>query len=155
MPNHAQRARFWINIICSRCHYPAPERLRAQFEAAELSDFCGCGCNSFGVSLLNPEIPPVCGPHSRYGAFFEASFYPLFFTNTVSNHQSNGSLTKEAKDGLPRRFAARNDVGWAWVARRVSLLGAKGRFFVTADFVPRRAKVGSRSRVARGSARPR
>jgi hypothetical protein len=75
MSNNAQRARFWIDIICSRCHYPAPERLRAQFEAAELSDFCACGCNSFGVSLLNPEISPVCGPHSRYGAFFEASFY--------------------------------------------------------------------------------
>ncbi len=75
MPNDVKRAKFWIEIICSRCQYPAPEKLRAQFDAAELSDFCDCGCNSFGVKLSNSKVAPICLPSSRYGTYFEASFH--------------------------------------------------------------------------------
>ena len=75
MTNTPQRAEWWKEFICAKCQFPAPERLRAQFAAAELSEFCDCGCNSFKV-----RVPEDCGvtpiaSAGGYGAVFEANFH--------------------------------------------------------------------------------
>jgi hypothetical protein len=57
MTNTLERAQFWGEFICTRCQFPEPEKLRAQFLCATLSEFCPCGCNSFAVTI--PEGMPV------------------------------------------------------------------------------------------------
>lgn len=74
MANTPQRAEWWIDFICTKCRFPAPEKLRAQFSAAELSEFCDCGCNSFKVRLRpGADVPPIAQP-GGYGKVFEADF---------------------------------------------------------------------------------
>jgi hypothetical protein len=73
--NGPERARRWMELVCSDAHYPDKQNLRAHFLAAELTDFCDCGCNSFkvriptGISLL-PLAKPGGG-----GAFFDCAFF--------------------------------------------------------------------------------
>ncbi len=73
MPNDAARAEFWKEFILSRCHYPAPERLRAHFSAATPHNFCECGCNSFEIVVSKGAAVPLTAP-GRSGMFFEADF---------------------------------------------------------------------------------
>ena len=94
MANTADRAEFWKEFICTRCHFPNPERLRAQFAAATLFDFCGCGCNSFAVSVpVSAYIEPIAQRNSG-NLIFEADFSLaeegktleiLLFTNESGN----------------------------------------------------------------------
>ena len=75
MTNTPQRAEWWKEFICTKCQFPAPEKLRAQFVAAELTEFCDCGCNSFKVQV--PEdcsVAPIASA-GGYGAVFETNFY--------------------------------------------------------------------------------
>ena len=75
MANGPERADFWRRFIGERCHYPAPERLRAQLTVAEFSDFCPCGCNSFAVNIpQSAEVEPLAVPSGRGGMVFEADF---------------------------------------------------------------------------------
>jgi len=46
----------------------------AQFEAAELIEFCECGCNSFKVQTRTGANPPPIARPGGYGAVFEADF---------------------------------------------------------------------------------
>jgi hypothetical protein len=74
MTNSLERAKFWQEFILSKCQFPRPEKLRSQFESAEFSEFCDCGCNSFKVAVekeKNVEPLAACG---QYGAVFEANF---------------------------------------------------------------------------------
>ncbi|HEX5392187.1 MAG TPA: hypothetical protein VFW68_02845 [Rhodocyclaceae bacterium] len=74
MPNTPDRAAFWREFICSKCHYPEPAILRAQFSVAELSEFCDCGCNSFKVRVSpTAGIAPIAKP-GKYGTVFEVNF---------------------------------------------------------------------------------
>jgi len=75
--NGAQRAEFWREFIRTRCQYPAPKRLEAQLSAAELYDFCACGCNSFAVRMKDGANPaPLVPPQEKEGNFhvFDAWF---------------------------------------------------------------------------------
>ena len=77
MANDAERAEFWKGFILSKCQYPASERLRAQFEAAALHDFCPCGCNSFQTTVPSrDDLPGLVPPNGSgvSGLVFEADF---------------------------------------------------------------------------------
>lgn len=75
MTNDASKAEFWKDFICARSEYPAPEKLRAHFAKGHLSDFCQCGCNSFGLVFETPElVDPIIRPGTG-GPFFELSFW--------------------------------------------------------------------------------
>jgi len=75
MANTPQRAEWWKEFICTKCQFPAPEKLRAQFFAAELTEFCDCGCNSFKVQLPDGcDVAPIAAVGS-YGKVFEANFH--------------------------------------------------------------------------------
>lgn len=74
MTNTLQRAEWWKEFICTKCHFPAPEKLRAQFLVAELSEFCECGCNSFKVQVLGGSKVAPIAKHGGYGTVFEANF---------------------------------------------------------------------------------
>lgn len=76
MPNDTARAEYWSAFIGSHCHYPAPERLRAQLAIAVFSDFCRCGCNSFAVTIpATADVPPLARPGGRSGMIFSANFH--------------------------------------------------------------------------------
>ena len=66
------------DFILQNAQYPAPSRLRSQFEGARLFDFCNCGCNSFRVEPTNPARQPLLGAPSaedvRGLGLFEADF---------------------------------------------------------------------------------
>ena len=70
-PTHIER---WAQTLLSRSNYPAPKRLTAQFEAAEITRLCECGCNSFDVEIEKLEglLPLVS--EGDGGMFFEAEF---------------------------------------------------------------------------------
>src|SRR6476620_5043861 len=70
-----QRVAFWIELIVQRSEFPAPQLLAAQFAAAEFSEFCDCGCNSFAVTIpRNATVLPFATPTKGEGAVFECSF---------------------------------------------------------------------------------
>ena len=74
MNNTPERAEFWQEFICTKCHFPVPDRLRSQFANAKLSEFCDCGCNSFKVSVdANSPVETIAG-EGGYGTVFEAFF---------------------------------------------------------------------------------
>ena len=73
MANGPARAEFWKEFVTSRCNYPAADRLRAQLAAAEFSDFCECGCNSFAVKASG-GAPPLVPSGGGYGAIYTADF---------------------------------------------------------------------------------
>jgi hypothetical protein len=74
MPNTPQRAEFWKEFICSKCQFPNPEKLRAQFAVAQLSEFCDCGCNSFKAHVpADSGVAPIASG-GKYGSVFEAEF---------------------------------------------------------------------------------
>jgi len=74
MTNTLERAQFWAEFICTRCQFPEPEKLRAQFLCATLSDFCECGCNSFAVTIPEGASVAPIATKGRYGLVFEADF---------------------------------------------------------------------------------
>lgn len=75
MVNGPESAKFWSEVITSRCGYPAPRRLAAQFAAAEFHDFCPCGCNSFGVRILGSAgAPPLAAASTLPRVIYEANF---------------------------------------------------------------------------------
>jgi hypothetical protein len=74
MNNTPERAEFWKEFICTKCQFPAPERLRAQFSHAELSEFCDCGCNSFKVTVREGAGVEPIATKGKYGKVFEADF---------------------------------------------------------------------------------
>jgi hypothetical protein len=80
MENGPNRAEFWKSFILEKSGYPSPERLREQFDKAEFTDFCDCGCNSFGVKvpeevIVRPLLPkdPKHASEGRW-SIFEADF---------------------------------------------------------------------------------
>ena len=73
-----QRLQVWIDFIVGNAGFPSPDRLAAQFNAAQFSEFCDCGCNSFKVSVpVNSSIEPIATPTARAGAraIFQSSFH--------------------------------------------------------------------------------
>jgi hypothetical protein len=75
MANTPERAEFWKEFICTRCHYPAPGRLRTQFACATLDEFCPCGCNSFAVRIpAGASIAPIAHESEFSHMVFEAVF---------------------------------------------------------------------------------
>jgi hypothetical protein len=62
MENGPERAEFWKAFILENSGYPATARLREQFENAEFTNFCDCGCNSFALKIaeganVRPLLP--------------------------------------------------------------------------------------------------
>lgn len=56
----SERAAFWVDFIVSKCMFPKPELLKAQFEHAELVFCCKCGCDSFDVNARDiDKVPPL------------------------------------------------------------------------------------------------
>ncbi len=73
MANGPARAEFWKEFVTTRCGYPAPDRLRAQFTGAEFCEFCECGCNSFAVKV-RANVPPLVPSGGGYRAIYTADF---------------------------------------------------------------------------------
>lgn len=74
MANGLPRARYWVEFILTRCPFPAPRTLRAQFEASDFVEFCDCGCNSFKLRTRAGARPPPIAAPGGYGSVFEADF---------------------------------------------------------------------------------
>lgn len=73
MPNGPDQAAYWRDFVIARCGFPNPARLAQQFEGAEFSDFCACGCNSFAVRV-RPGTPPLARKAKHGGVVFNADF---------------------------------------------------------------------------------
>jgi hypothetical protein len=73
MPNGLEQAAYWRDFVIARCGFPNPARLAQQFEDAELTDFCDCGCNSFGVRVRS-GTPPLARKAKHGGVVFTADF---------------------------------------------------------------------------------
>ncbi len=74
MPNTVERAKFWMEFILLKCQFPALDKLSSQFDHADFSEFCDCGCNSFKVKVRKEgTVEPLTAP-GKYGAIFEADF---------------------------------------------------------------------------------
>lgn len=73
MPNGPEQAAYWRDFVIARCGYPNAARLAAQFEGAELAEFCICGCNSFSVRV-RPDAPPLARKAKHGGVVFTADF---------------------------------------------------------------------------------
>lgn len=71
MPNGPEQAAYWRDFVIARCGYPNVARLAQQFDAAELAEFCACGCNSFGVQV-RPGTPPLARKVKHGGVVFMA-----------------------------------------------------------------------------------
>lgn len=77
MPNTVDRAKFWKEFIISKCQFPALDKLCSQFDHADFSEFCDCGCNSFKVNVRKEaNVEPLTAP-GKYAAIFEADFQLL------------------------------------------------------------------------------
>ncbi len=79
MENGPTRAEFWKEFISTKCRYPAQALLRDQLGHAEFTDFCACGCNSFGLRIdpahVKPLLPPKAEPRSEgHVAIYMADF---------------------------------------------------------------------------------
>ncbi|MDO9370707.1 MAG: hypothetical protein Q7T68_19255 [Sphingopyxis sp.] len=73
MPNGPDRAAYWRDFVIARCPFPDPARLAEQFEGAEFSGFCECGCNSFDVQVRSGTAPLARKPKGG-GVVFMADF---------------------------------------------------------------------------------
>jgi hypothetical protein len=79
MENGEARAEFWRKFILENCQYPAPSRLRRQFEGARFFDFCDCGCNTFRVEPTSSATSPLASltqdlPEGPGASIYEADF---------------------------------------------------------------------------------
>jgi hypothetical protein len=80
MENGPARADYWMDFILDKSGFPSASRLREQFENSEFTDFYDCGCNSFGVKIVEaasvrPLLPP--NPKTNPGghwSIYEANF---------------------------------------------------------------------------------
>ena len=60
MTTESERIAFWVDFIVSKCMFPKPELLRAQFENADMVFNCKCGCDSFDVNARDVDsVPPL------------------------------------------------------------------------------------------------
>ena len=73
MPNGPDQAAYWRDFVIARCGFPNPARLAQQFEGAEFSDFCDCGCNSFSVRV-RPGTAPIACQTKQGSVVFNADF---------------------------------------------------------------------------------
>jgi hypothetical protein len=80
MENGQERANFWRDFILQNAQYPAPSRLRRQFETARFHDFCNCGCNTFRVTLSDPLVEPLALPRDDLPEGAGAAVYEADFT---------------------------------------------------------------------------
>lgn len=69
------RLEFWKSFLVREAGFPAPERLARQLEVGLVTEFCECGCNSFGVHV-SPEagVLPLIGPMKGDAAIFQSYF---------------------------------------------------------------------------------
>ena len=73
MANGPEKAAFWRDFVMARCGFPNPARLAEQFDGAEFSDFCACGCNSFSVKT-QPGVQPLMRKPRGGGLLLSADF---------------------------------------------------------------------------------
>jgi hypothetical protein len=70
-----QRLQFWKAFLVEHSGFPAPERLARQLAIASVTEFCDCGCNSFGVYIpLEAGAAPLCEAMPYPAAIFQSSF---------------------------------------------------------------------------------
>ena len=79
MENGAERAEFWKEFILKNARYPAPSRLRSQFDGAKFFDFCRCGCNTFRIEPPEGVKQALIGhaqdlPEGAGASIYEADF---------------------------------------------------------------------------------
>jgi len=69
-----------MDFILDKSGFPCVSRLREQFENSEFTDFCDCGCNSFGVRIVKgAKVRPLVPPTAKeipggHWSIFEADF---------------------------------------------------------------------------------
>ena len=76
-PTHEdlRRAAYWMDVLLTKGGYPAPARLKAHLAASEPTSFCGCGCNTFNVTV--DQMAPQLGSPEASGMVFETAFRTL------------------------------------------------------------------------------
>lgn len=78
--NGPAKAEFWKRFVAENCRFPALARLRGQLAKAEFTDFCQCGCNSFGLRIPpGTDLQPLVTPRpevrpDRHAAIYTADF---------------------------------------------------------------------------------
>jgi hypothetical protein len=71
----SQRLQFWKAFLVEQSGFPAPERLARQLTVASVTEFCDCGCNSFGTYVPpNAGAPPLCAPMDHAAGIFQSYF---------------------------------------------------------------------------------
>jgi len=127
MPNDAYRAEFWKQFILERCHYPAPDRLKAQLSAATVTSFCQCGCNSFEVAVDEGKpAPPVTAPGS-FGLCFEADFHladgrqleVLLFADEKGNLAGVDVQCQGNTEPVPEEMALDQEPFYVWASEKL------------------------------------
>jgi hypothetical protein len=79
MENGPARAEFWKSFVLDKCQYPSPNLLRDQFSHAEFTDFCRCGCNSFGMRVESAKAKPLLPPRHDKRSGGHAAIYTAEF----------------------------------------------------------------------------
>ncbi|WP_345817582.1 hypothetical protein AAGS40_27030 (plasmid) [Paraburkholderia sp. PREW-6R] len=77
MPNDLNQAAYWVAFILEHCPFPNRDALAAQFSNAEIVNLCGCGCNTFGLSLTTRDNVPriaIASSGQPHRMVFEADF---------------------------------------------------------------------------------
>ena len=70
-----KRLEFWKQFLIEKSGFPAPDRLAAQLAAASVTEFCDCGCNSFGTFVPpGAGLPPLCEPTPHSAGIFQSYF---------------------------------------------------------------------------------
>ena len=72
---NSQRLEFWKTFLVNQSGFPFPERLAKQLSVASVTEFCDCGCNSFGT-FVPPEAsaPALCAPMAHAASIFQSYF---------------------------------------------------------------------------------
>ena len=79
MKNGPELAAFWEDFILAKSGYPAPDRPRQQFEAAEFTDLCdgagiSSGLNGAAVCAVRPRLPANSRSSDGHWSIYEADF---------------------------------------------------------------------------------
>jgi hypothetical protein len=76
MINCRATAEKWTQFLASRPYVPKASQLLAHFAQGEITRYCGCGCNSYDLSI-GPEasLEPLLQTPGRTGCALALAFY--------------------------------------------------------------------------------
>lgn len=108
MTNDIATAKKWTEFVAGRPEFSAGRLLLEQFEMGEITDICGCGCNSYSMKPAdNVSVPPLVPPGEGGGASFLMEFESVEPNGTLEfilHTDSAGNL-----DGMDVHFNANSE----------------------------------------------